>query len=704
MVSVTGLALFSAVVGVLAVQEREAVSPAISQVLTMLRNIESMIGTESTTDETEHQEFLKWSAAEATQTEAHIGEIQTEIQTTTAALADLRAQKSELETTLARVTAELTSETSQLNAATERRNEENSAYVTEQQNFENAINACTQAVKILAAHYGNGEAHEATRPQFMSLLNKYMKTLHDTAKKSKGAHTMALMQGARAPNFETYTESSGDAGNIVDQIHELSETFSEDKQSAIEAEQGLQRAYDTLRAQKQELINTLTSEKDTQTSQLNTVNQNIAESAGSLQQAQQLLVDRQSYATNLVGQRNAATVAFNNRKADREAELEAVGQAVGVLEQVSLVQKGASLQRARAGAGAVDAGAAAKQGSFGAGTPWMARILARASASAHRAAKATRLLQVAGPKCSNCPKALALLKQRASSLHSQRLMSAVAATMGNEQLRDVTRRLQELVANLDAEQQTEREHKAWCETEQQRTSSRRDGHTYAVGEITQTINGLTELISMKQTQIQIIEGDITAENANMAEQTQIRNTDQHEYEEDLQDTMDAIAALNEAIKILADFYASRNNQALVQTHAHGKAGAHTDPNSGSQVVNMISETRQQFERAEADLKSTEASAVQSFGEVRTEHRGLESDLNHNEDVVTVEEQTAQQALESNRDDLTNNQSEIAAANAYLQRLGQSCDPLIQNFDQRSALRAEEKAAIQDAIRILADVH
>merc|ERR1719321_1892102 len=119
---------------------------------------------------------------------------------------------------------------------------------------------------------------------------------------------------------------------------------------------------------------------------------------------------------------------------------------------------------------------------------------------------------------------------------------------------------------------------------------------------------------------------------------------------------------------------------------------------------MISETRQQFERAETDLKSTEAAAVQAFGETRTEHRGLESDLNHNEDVVTVEEQTAQQALESNNDDLTNNQSEIAAANAYLQRLGQSCDPLIQNFDQRSALRAEEKAAIQDAIRILADVH
>jgi len=688
-------------------KQAEAASPAVGQVLTMLRNIVSMIQTESETDEQEHQQFLDWSASEKASVVEHIGQLQTEIQTTNAALVDLRAQKADLTTTIARVSADLTSETSQLNAATERRQEENSAFVMEQQNFDNAISACGQAVKLLAAHYGDGSA-ETAKPQFLALINKAFNAVGLAAKRVKSEKSSkkvaAFLQNARKqPNLNTYQDSSSEAGGVVDEVKALATTFVEDKQGAIEAEGGLQRAYDTLHSQKAAMISTLQTELNSQQSQLNEVSQNIAENGGKLRMAEELLSDRQSYTKNLGAQLNAANVGFNARKKDREAELAAVNEAVGVLEKVSLLQWSSthnSLKKVVADAtGAKQANSfeilMTQLASFGAGTAWASRIAKRASL----AGTIAKSFRGADRTCTNCAKVAALLPQRASSLHSSTLASAAAAALGNDQLRAVAERLQGLIANLDAEQKTEEDHKSWCETEQRRTKQTRDGHSHAVGTIQQEINSLVELIGMKQTEYTGNRGDVGNENHSYSDQTEVRNTDHQEYEEDMQDAQDAIAAMNQAIEILANFYASRKQAALVQGAARAQGG---DP-GGSEVVTLLSDTRKAFETAASDLKVREQDEVQTYSETRANHMQTESDLEQDGTVITVEKQTAAQALDSNQDDLSSNQGEIVAAESYLARLASSCNPLIENFENRQKLREEEKSAIQDAIKVLQEV-
>jgi len=690
---------------------RQETNPAVGQVLTMLNNIVSMVETEGQTDEQEHQSFVAWSEGEKASVATHIGSLQTEIQTTQAVLADLRSQKADLEVVVAKVTADLTAETSQLNQATERRGQENADFITEQQNFANAMSACEQAVKLLAAHYGDGTAQEAQKPEFLSLISKTVGAVRDAVKQikasSKQAKVSAFLQRVSGPSSDTYQDSSGEAGSIVDQVHELAETFGEDKQSAVEQEEGLQRAYDTLHTQKSALIATLTEERDSQQSQLNEVNQNVAENEGKLQMATELLADRQSYAKNLVAQLNAANVGYAARKKDREAELAAVNEAVGVLERVSLLQWSASHYTSKAVKAGSSAGGAqhanslqilnAQLANFGKGKAWAARIARRAKFHG----TVIKNLRGAGPKCGgNCAKVAALLRQKAAVLHSSTLASAAATALGNEQLRDVIQRLDGLIANLDQEQQTEKDHKTWCETEMSRTKQTRDGHEYAVDTITQHINSLTELIGMKTTEFGGNRGDYGDENGNFADQTQVRDTDHREYEEDIQDAQDAIAAMNEAIAILAKFYASRAKEAaLVQV----KTGQKTNPDSGSQVVGLMSETRTEFEHAAVDLKSREQQEADAYVETRANHMQTESVLNQEGTVLTVEKQTASQTLSSNTEDLKTNKGEIVAANDYIRRLGLSCNPLIENFENRQKLRGEEKTAIQDAIKVLQEV-
>jgi len=672
------------------VDENDAASPAIAKVITMLDNLASMIEQEAETDETEHAQFMSWTASEQSATTSHVKALQTSIQNTGAALSDLRSQKSELSTTLAKVTSDLEGETSQLNSATERRNQENSEFVQEQQNFDQAINACGQAVIILKAHYGDspGAEKELSKPKFLSLIKQAVGPVCEAAKKVRAGKAVvsAFLQKANSPGFDTYKDSGSEAGSIVDQVKELSDTFGEDKQGAIDAENGLQRAYNTLRDQKQELIGTLTSERDSQQSRLNQVTQSIAENEGALQQDTGLLGDKQTYQQTLSTQLSAAVTGYNGRKSDRDACLEAVKQAKGVLDNVSLLQT-ISVIKHRDSRKFVAVHTVASNTAFD-------RIASRA--------RALKSLRGINGECKNCGKAAALLRTKAEMLHSSVLSTAAmtASGLGDDQINDVISSLQGLISNLDREQQSEKEHKEWCEEEISQTTQKRSGHESAVDSIQQTMNSLSELIGMKGDELVANQNDINSENQSWDDTVKLRESDKERYEEDQKGAQDAIAALNEAIGILSKFYAAKKS-ALIQTRK-AQSLTKTSPESGSQVVEMMSSTRGEFEASAKFLRDTEATAVSAHESAREAHIKADSDLQQNRNVKTVEKQTAEQAFTSNQDDLSSNQGEITAATSYLLRLGQSCKTLIDNYDARKALRSEEKSSIKQAIEVLRD--
>jgi len=768
--------LLSCVGGAGAAATGDGQFPAIAQVLGMLRNLVSMIETESSTDDEEHASYKVWSAGETATTSQHVKLLQSEIQTTSAALADLGTQKRALDQTVAKVTADLEAETTQLNAATERRTQENTDFMTEQQNFDSAISACLQAVEILEGHYGseeNAAEKPLKKPGFLGLIHKALGKVKTAAEKvqtgklSKKA-AMLIQKVARSPGSDTYKDSSAEGGDITSQIKELSATFADDKQAGIEAEHGLQEAYVTLRDQKNELIGTLTTERDTQQSQLDGINQGIAENQGSLAMAQDTLRDKQTYLQGLGTQLSAAETSYRARVSDRDAEKTAINQAIGVLEGVSFLQTGVGASEKASSVDGRTAGDSVqvllqhfKDNSAVQHIAGRARalqsnseILAAAIFSDLRhdtTAKSLKAgesqLRGVGSGCKNCQKAVALLRSKATWLHSTMLTMAATTAMalGNDQIDDVVARLQSLVRNLDQEQASEKAHKEWCVKETSGTTQKRDGHTAKVDELQAAMNSLSELINMKKTALEENTDDIIAENAAWRGVQQQRDTDKNRYDQDLQDTLDAIEAMNQAIGILTKFYANRkkamlqqeepvvedpearimleaidpkgesmmqspeiDRPQLVQIKARGfakktEASEKTNPNSGSQVITMMSIVRNEFNQAETELRHYEQIAVTANEAARAVHQQALSDYNHNNDVYTVEKQTAEQAFSSNSADKQSNQEEVVAANTYLGRLSQSCTPLIQNYDDRKRLRGEERTAIEDAIKVLREV-
>lgn len=669
---------------------------AVGRVVNMLTNIVNMVETESKSDEEHNSGVLDWCKAEIAATQHVVTGEQTKIEDTNAILSDLGAQKMKLDDVVGSLNTQLTHEQSQLNQATERRNEESNAFTPEMQNFDNAISACGKAVAMLVKHYGDGTPHEAKKPEWMSLLNEQLKTVrafsHLVTGKDQHRNVAAFMQ--KNPAFDTYEESTGEGLNIVDQVKELSASFTEDQEASREEEGRMQDLYNDLSAKKTQMINSLTTERDTQTSQLTTMNQGIAENQGTLAMSTDLLKDRQTYLATVQEQQQSQTEAFNLRKADRQAELQAVNQAISVLESKSFLQERAQIttqfKLARLAEVTIhQAGQAALYSNFD-------QAAARIASRAHRVWQPSLRRS-----CQNCQKVASLLKAKAKMLHSSVLAMAAATSVGNEALTDVIRSLDNMIDQLAQDQKTEKEHKEWCEQEISLTTGRRNTHQYTVTSIEQNLADVGELISMKQTSVQENAKDIAKENKAFEQLESIRDQQHEEFDEDVQDHQDAILAINEAINVLADFYAKRNQGALSARQGSVLLQL-SQPADGSKTVSMMSSVRKEFEDGVTALKKIEAEQLAEFQTVQEKHQMTSSDLLHDKDALTVEVQTAQQQLATNQRDHESHTGEIAASNNYLGQLNRSCGPLLDNYDSRVKLRKEEKQAIEDAIRVLQD--
>merc|ERR1719197_1483842 len=176
-----------------------------------------------------------------------------------------------------------------------------------------------------------------------------------------------------------------------------------------------------------------------------------------------------------------------------------------------------------------------------------------------------RAHQMPMPMCRNCARAAALLKEKASTFHSELLATAAMTTGSGQALVPVIQQLQELIHRLDEQQHAEQEHKEWCENELAETNRAKTHHEMLVAELKQKIeDSKAVIVEKKQAITDTMDAIKTADEEN-AEAERVRAKEKSDFEAELADYKDSIAALNQAIDILASFYRDQD-AALMQAN------------------------------------------------------------------------------------------------------------------------------------------
>merc|ERR550514_2726442 len=325
------------------------------------------------------------------------------------------------------------------------------------------------------------------------------------------------------------------------------------------------------------------------------------------------------------------------------------------------------------------------------------------------------------PMCLNCARAAALLKQKASIFHSELLATAAMTTGSGQALVPVIQQLQDLIHRSEEQQHAEEEHKEWCENELAETNKAKQHHEMLVSELKQKIEDSEAVIVEKKQAIADTMDAIKTADEEQKEAERVREKEKSDFEAELADYKDAIAALNQAIDILASFY---RDQSFAQTDVAppsfvqvsqvpvpGAAERADVPQmatltggyerkGGGHVVKILKDTREDFNAGQKNLEAEEAQAVADFEAATAAYQKSRADLVDAGNRYAAELQTAQLALEQYKTDLASNEEKVMSLTTYLSQVGASCNMLIENFAERTRLRNEEKEAITQAVGIL----
>jgi len=470
----------------------------------------------------------------------------------------------------------------------------------------------------------------------------------------------------------------------LSQVKELASTFADDKQEAIQQETELQGGFDSLMSQKTKVINTLTTQHNDQSAILTQINQEVGENENAEATAQGTLTNEQTYLSGISQQESDLTAMYHQRQQDRTDEKNAVQQATTMLMQ----EAPALLQ--------------------------MQRKLN------HRNAAGNALLQTdragAGNECPACRKAAAFLSRKAKQVHSELLATAAATTGAADTLGPVVQQLHDLIGHLHDQATAEKAHKDWCDSELHETNTKKYKHDSLIEKLKADIEDTDAVLGEKQQQVEDTAEAIKELDGGFGEVTTMREKAKADYDAEHTDYVAAITALNQAIDLLGDFY---RDQALVQMKVRAvkqvdvpgmsaRSDAPTQDSltggyvrkGGSHVVTTIKTTRQEFEAGKHDLELFETKQVEDYAVDKSTYANNRNGLVEAGNRLAAEVQTAQSLMAQHKDDLSSNEKESASAATYLAQLGGSCAALVEHFDDRVKMRADEEQAITDTINVL----
>jgi hypothetical protein len=466
----------------------------------------------------------------------------------------------------------------------------------------------------------------------------------------------------KKPGFHDAYESKTDEGlGIVAQMGVLRQTFMDDKQAAIDEENRLQQAFQQLMKEKTEQLEALVQERDTQQAELNQVQQEIGEKEQQQANFEQEAKDEEAYLASVQQQCADGEAIYEQRTKDRSAEKTGISEAMGVLQQgaasmqaVSFVQLGLqeALQDART--------------------------------------------------CRNCPRAAAVLTEAARRSGSE-LLATAAAVAGSAALQEVLQALNEMLNRLAEEADSEAQHKKWCDEELAATNAKKQEHAATVADLKAVGEDLSELIVEKQQALTDNQASIDKADAQFQEQTKIRQEEHQEFGVENAHYADAISAIGQAVEILERaFQPPVGAAALVQAGQAPPQFAEYSSKAagGMQAVQILQQLGQEFAQSKAQAEAMEKASEEDYQKTSQMYQQARRDLMDAKDSLTAQMQSAQEKLDQTNADIESGNQQVAAAEEYLGKLGQSCGALLTHYEARVTRRKEEKQAITEAIAVL----
>jgi hypothetical protein len=564
-------------------------------------------------------------------------------------------------------------------AGTKARELARTEYEAVHKDYTETVDAITKAVAVLKKQaYDRAQAPEATAASAALLQNVINLDKVPQASKKK-------LEAFLEKDDQTPPEAYGyefQSHSVIDMLEKLKEKFIDERSELEKTELNQRHAYDM---EQQDLQATITTSENaiTAKSQEKSADlQLVATRQGDLTDTTATMQDDTKYKEELTSTCTQKSNDFTERQKLRADEIVAIEKAIEILSSDGV--KGAAERN----------------------LPSMLQT------SKNFKGLATSLAQLrAGndKNPSNQMRMAAYLNDQAQKTGNNMLaMIAVRAT--EDPFSKVKTMIRDLITRLEEQQSEELQHKGWCDTELAENEHVRTTRTAAVENLRSKIDEHTASIAKLAAEVTELTNEVAELDGSVAKETAMRQTEKAENEAAIQDSKDAQTAIDRALVVLKDFYATAATAtALVQRKVKQNPTApdvfSDEPYRGMSgesggVIGLLEVIRSDFARLQSDTEASEASQSKAHNTLMTESAVLKTQKNGDISHKSSLKQTEEQQLSEAQTNLASEERELDAANKYYDKLKPSCLDAGMSYEERDARRKEEIESLEEALRIL----
>jgi len=675
---VLGLTVAAAVTGVSSTPSKTP----ISEVISLLDDLKTKVETEGQTEAQNYDTFACFCKSKTSSRSTSITDTRDDIQTDSSDIASKTATKEEKEEELAKLQKQREQDIKDRDELVARHKKEKAEFEAEQADLANAVRSLNNAINSME----NSKSFLAVKETVQRgvALAGVMNLIPEPKRQAISAF---LQTNAKVdPNDPVFKYHSQ---GIIDTLNELLTDFSGQK-TDLETEWG-------------KTLNTYTTTKsglDTKISLAKTQIDNlkdtvipglvaaIAQLRTNLVNNEASLKDDQTYMKDLTSMCEARAKDYDQRSLLRKRELEAITQALGVLNSDVATRSASSVARA------------------------LLQNRKTADVSVHREAPVflqESMVESAATTEAKAKSAVSALLQRESQRLHSTLLSSTAARIEENPFGEVKRLIQRLIERLIKESAAEATKKGFCD---EALASAREDRDFRLEE-TQDLNQDLEALELKrdelEAEIQMLTTAITKLNTDLGTARSDRAAEKQANLDTIKEAGLGLDAVKRAIVILKVFYKNAAKETVLtqispvdeDTTGPGFDGAYNGQQTGSKaIIGLLEVIESDFDRTSRTTTKAEADAQAEF--ILYERDTL-ADISGKEKKKELDEED----LETTKDTITEKMGSLRTAQSLLdgalkkiETLKPTCIDTTMSYSERVQKRQDELDALKNALCIL----
>jgi len=642
----------------------------VSKVITLLKDMLKQLEKEAEEDEEIYDQMACWCETNDKEKTKSIADAEARISDLTTKIEELTASSARLNTEIKNLEKEVAANQNALDKATAIRQKQLAEFNGEEKDLLESISALKSAVTVLSKHNSLIQMPRShvvgVAASVQNAMQKHEALLAGVLTHSEKRAVSAFIQAPEdyfdaEPTFkQSYAPQSGEIFGILKQ---MKETFETNLSSSQKEEMANQKAYEELKAAKEEEIKAGQSQIDSKTQELADTDEKNAQAKEDIEDTKKSLSADEQFLMMLKEKCSMTDSEWEERQKTRQLEMEACSKALAVLSSddahdlftktfnPSLLQKENSMH-------------------------------------SERRSQASKLLAAVATKTQN-PR-----------------LATLAVRVRLDAFTRVKKAIDDMVAQLLKEKEDEIKHKDFCVEEFNTNELQTEKKERAKQDLTAKIEDLELTIKQLTEAIDQLKAEVAEMQVQMKRAGEDREKENKEFQTTVADQRATQKLLTAALNILKGFYEKKAKAALLQTQQ--PAGPPPPPGFEAYKKNAAAGgVMGMIQQIINDAKAMEAETIRSEEDAQKAYEDFVKDTNgsieaKSKDIVNKSESKAK--AEADLVEAKENKEavmlELEQLANYKAELHSSCDFVMKNFEIRQTARDEEIEALKQAKAIL----